>query len=390
MTTFAGLAARGSLLVNDGYRTKSTELGEPGFPVLRVAEVGDGVVTPSYGDHVRAEYRAKIGYKLSRAGDVLLTTKGTVGRRAIMPALDAEFAYSPQLCFFRVLDESIDPRWLYYWLGGNAFWTQALGVSQQTDMAPYISLRDLRSITVDLPSIEEQRAIAATLGPLDDKIESNRRCVALSLELLDALSSQQSAVQPRVALGSIAQLVKAVAKPSSYGDQIVSHYSIPAFDAGARAERVAASSVMSNKVALSGPAILVSRLNPRFNRTWWVAPDAADVAFASPEFAMLRADNRRALAGVWLAVRDETFRDEVSKRVTGTSGSHQRIRPDDMLAIEVPDSTLMPDGVLDSSLALLDRVDSLRTEIDALSSLRDALLPELLSRRVRVPIREAA
>lgn len=302
-----------------------------------------------------------------------------------MPALDAEFAYSPQLCFFRVLDESIDQRWLYYWLGGSAFWTQALGVSRQTDMAPYISLRDLRSIAITLPSIDEQRAIASTLGSLDDKIESNRRAVVLALDILDALSAQQTAVQPRVPLGSIARHVKKVAKPAAYGEQIVSHYSLPAFDNGARAEQVSASLVMSNKVALEGPAILVSRLNPRFNRTWWAAPSPARLAFASPEFAMLQTADRRALAGVWLAVRDETFRDEITKRVTGTSGSHQRIRPDDMLAILVPDSTSMSPQVLDAALALLDRVESLRIEIDDLSSVRDALLPELLSRRIRVP-----
>ncbi len=185
--SFAKLAARGSLLVNDGYRTKTTELGATGFPILRVAEIDAGIVVPSYADHVRIEFRSKIGYKLSRAGDVLLTTKGTVGRRAIMPALDVQLAYSPQLCFFRVLDDSIDSRWLYYWLGGTEFWSQAAGVSQQTDMAPYVSLRDLRAVEIELPPIEEQGGIAATLGALDDKIESNRSGQHLILDLARAI-----------------------------------------------------------------------------------------------------------------------------------------------------------------------------------------------------------
>lgn len=196
MTTFAELAARGSLIVNDGYRTKASELGEPGYPVLRVAEIGRGSITPSYGDNVRGEYRDKIGYKLSRAGDVLLTTKGTVGRRAIMPEVGVEFAYSPQLCFFRVLDDSINSRWLYYWLGGAAFWGQAVGVSQQTDMAPYISLRDLRAIEIDIPRREVQNAIAATLGALDNKIESNRRAVALSEALVRSEFQQAITTEP--------------------------------------------------------------------------------------------------------------------------------------------------------------------------------------------------
>lgn len=190
MTTFGDLAARGSLLLNDGYRTKVSELGRPGYPILRVAELGDGTITPSLGDHVREEYRGQIGAKISQSGDVLLTTKGTVGRRAIVPAGDTQFVYSPQLCFFRVLDQTIDNRWLYYWLGGAEFWAQALGVSQQTDMAPYVSLRDLRAIQVDLPPVAEQRAISATLGALDDKIESNRRAISVLQDLSTTFFSQ--------------------------------------------------------------------------------------------------------------------------------------------------------------------------------------------------------
>lgn len=84
-----------------------------GIPILRVAEIGDGFLAPKSEDRIGEEYRDVIGVKLSRAGDVLLTTKGTVGRRAIVPESGTGFAYSPQVCFFfRVLDDSIDRRWL--------------------------------------------------------------------------------------------------------------------------------------------------------------------------------------------------------------------------------------------------------------------------------------
>lgn len=134
-TTFAELIRRGSLIVNDGYRTKQSELTPSGIPILRVAEIGDGFLAPQSEDRISEDYRRAIGVKLSEPGDVLLTTKGTVGRRAIVPESATSFAYSPQVCFFRVLDETIDRRWLYYWLGGSEFWEQAFGVSTQTDMA---------------------------------------------------------------------------------------------------------------------------------------------------------------------------------------------------------------------------------------------------------------
>jgi type I restriction enzyme, S subunit len=42
-------------------------------------------------------------------------------------------------------------------------------------MAPYLSLRDQLRLRITLPEIDDQRAIAATLGALDDKIDLNHR-----------------------------------------------------------------------------------------------------------------------------------------------------------------------------------------------------------------------
>ena len=41
-TTLGLLADEGALYFTDGYRTKQSELGAPGVPVLRVADVVDG------------------------------------------------------------------------------------------------------------------------------------------------------------------------------------------------------------------------------------------------------------------------------------------------------------------------------------------------------------
>ncbi len=178
------LSSSGWLAINDGYRTKKAELAMRGVPILRAAEVQDGYITPTFSDYVSEDYRRQFANKTSQAGDVIVTTKGTVGRVARIGISDPQFVYSPQLCFFRVLDETqIDSGFLYQWFRGIEFRRQALTVQSQTDMAPYINLADMRSLRITLPPLPGQRAIADMLGALDDKVEANQR----TANIIDAL-----------------------------------------------------------------------------------------------------------------------------------------------------------------------------------------------------------
>ncbi|MCX6141858.1 MAG: restriction endonuclease subunit S [Ignavibacteriales bacterium] len=117
-----------------------------------------------------------MGDKISRPGDVVFTSKGTVGRFAFVRPETPRFVYSPQLSYWRSLNQDfIDSRFLYYWLQSREFLEQAAGVKGQTDMADYVSLKDQRFMKITLPHVDIQRAIACILGALDDKIELNRR-----------------------------------------------------------------------------------------------------------------------------------------------------------------------------------------------------------------------
>ena len=195
--TLGELARSGVLELGDGYRTKRAELGTPGLPILRVAEVFDGKITPKFEDYVSEAFRPAMGLKISQPHDIVLTTKGTVGRVAMIPANAPEFVYSPQLCFFRVMPSGpVSARYLYYWFRSENFRSQARYRKNQTDMADYINLADIRSLIVELPPTEVRDATTAVLGVLDDKIAANERET-------EALASLRDMLLPKLMSGEL-------------------------------------------------------------------------------------------------------------------------------------------------------------------------------------------
>lgn len=249
---------------------------------------------------------------------------------------------------------------------------------------PYLRQSDLERIPVCVPPNDDQRRIAELLGALDDKIESNQAVVTRAEQLIDEIAEQKATDLPTVALSEVCSLSKSTWKPDTSSNQTVHLFSLPAFDGGAVPEQAAVSSIKSNKTLIDRPGILVSRLNPRISRMWWVETDATPVSVCSPEFAYLTAGDMHGLACTWLAVRSPGFRGEIVDRVTGTSGSHQRVRPADLMTISVPDYRSLAEHTQITVLMLLHLINARRQQSVTLAELRAALLPELMSGRMRV------
>jgi type I restriction enzyme S subunit len=171
----ADLIATQKLVVGDGYRAKNEELGNKGLPFARAGNINEGFQFAD-ADRFPVENLRRVGNKISQPGDVVFTSKGTVGRFAFVGDETERFVYSPQLCFWRSLDHNlINPRFLFFWMFGREFYIQFKGVAGQTDMAEYVSLSDQRRMHVTLPGIDDQIGIVRILGALDDKIEVNRQ-----------------------------------------------------------------------------------------------------------------------------------------------------------------------------------------------------------------------
>ncbi len=385
--TLGELKGAGDLDFGDGYRTRADQLASEGFRILRAADVLDGAVSLTGPDFVGVEHASAIGSKRAQAGDVVLTSKGTVGRVARMPALNEPVVYSPQLCYFRPrVGGRLEAAYLQHWLHSAEFAAQAGFLMHNTDMAPYISLRDLSSMRISLPPLPEQRAIAEVLGALDDKIAANEQlaatCSALAIALAAGASSQTSVCE-------LASMPRSPMMPSADLGGGIHHYSIPAFDEAQMPARDSAEEVKSAKFRLTEACVLVSKLNPRFPRIWAVDELTGLEGWASTEFmpCVPREISHRLL---WSVLAQPAFRMGLASKVAGTSGSHQRVKPEDILKAEVLDPRTFEFAAVLRIESLVELSTRARVESRTLAALRDTLLPELMSGRLSVKDAERA
>ncbi|MGO0577755.1 restriction endonuclease subunit S [Ornithinimicrobium panacihumi] len=270
--------------------------------------------------------------------------------------------------------QMIDQGYLKWALYSPEFTSHVLSV-QTGSTVPHISPAQIREFLVHLPPLDEQRRIAAVLGAFDDLIETNRALTAsLELQARQAASKAPSLVE----LSSVARVAETrQLKPSG----LVEHYSLPAFDNGATPEYVDGTLIQSNKLTVREPSVLVSRLNPRWERCWLAFP--GENAVASTEFVPLLGLGVQ-IEELWAVTSAPAYWSQMRERVTGTTGSHQRVDKSALLDLLVPDVRRLPEPVRSGITALVRTASQMRSEIADLTRTRDELLPLLMSGRVRV------
>ena len=189
------------LLIGDGYRAKNSEMGSHGTPFVRAGNLQDSGINLTDADLLRPESVAAAGQKIGMVGDVAFTSKGTVGRLTRVSTKTGAFVYSPQVCFWRSLAPNrLHPNVLYRWMKTDEFLGQVAAVSGQTDMAPYVSLRDQRRMEINLPKSASQQKLGTRLAVFDDMIAANNEQSHTLAALRDTLLPKLLSGELRVKL----------------------------------------------------------------------------------------------------------------------------------------------------------------------------------------------
>ena len=362
-----------------GSQLHASDYSADGTPVVMPTNIRDLRIWTDGIARVSDEHVERLARHRLRAGDIVYSRRGDVEKCALVTDDQAGWLCGTGCLLVRVQGPTVDARCLAYLLSLSS--TRAW-ISQHAVGAtmPNLNTGILREVPVVLPLIDEQRGIAATLGALDDKIESNRRIVDLVPSLIRALVSQgleHDSIDAVVA--NLARFVNggAYTKGASGVGRMVIR--IAELNSGPGASTVYSEiGVPDEKTARPGDLLMSWSGSLGVYR--WVLGEAI---INQHIFKVLPSDGYPP----WL-VYDRLARvmpefQGIAKDKATTMGHIQRGHLESTV-VAVPNRSAI--AALDQQLSSLwDRLLLAERENVKLAQLRNALLPELLSGRIRVP-----
>ncbi len=427
--TIESLIASGAIVAHkDGnygsLYPRVEEFGTDGVPFLTAKSLDEGRIDLEGAPRLAEQRADTLRFGFVRTADVLLSHNATIGRVAVVPQFDGRLLVGTSLTYFRLNSQKILPRYFAAYLAGADFQNQLAAVMSHSTRNQ-VPITAQRTLSIVVPPLDVQHMIADTLGSLDAKIEQNRRTgraleglaratfkawfvdfepvktkaagaagfpgmsPAAFAALPDRLTDSPLGPVPEgwamQTVGAITTLSKQQIDPQDHAEEFFEHFSLPAYDAGQNPVVEPGSGIMSQKFVVVPGCVLLSKLNPRIPRIWLPAQANRRRQIASTEFLVAVPRPGWTRESLYCLFQQGEFRESLIQSASGTSNSHQRVRPSDLLArpLVVPPRAVH-DAFADQVIPQMALREALHAESAKLAALRDYLLSRLLSGRVRV------
>jgi type I restriction enzyme, S subunit len=326
-----------------------------------------------------------------QAGDILIETAGgsrdrPTGRTLFVSDQVINLFDLPVTCasfarFLRVNRECALPEYVYWYLqdmyNRGAMWEHQV---QHTGVARFQFTRFAETVRMRIPGKGTQRAIAAVLGALDDKIAVNERIAAVADKLMRAEYGVSSQTGSRRRIGDLSVQVRNQVEPTNLDPAYpyIGLEHLPRRLAWLRSwGRVA--DIASAKSRFAEGDVLFGKLRPYFHKVV-LAPVAG---VCSTDILVVRAKDARLRSLVLAALSSDEVIAYATARGEGTR--MPRISWNDLACFEA----LWPEDTLANAFAakftpIIGRVQGALHENDLLMTLRDTLLPNLMSGELRI------
>jgi len=356
-------------------------------------------------------------------GDIVVANVGAnAGTVFRVPDLGIYMTLGPNAVLCRPKDESILLRdFLYYYLvsdSGQASLRSILSGSAQ----PKFNKTDLRALSVPIAPITEQRAIARILGTLDDKIELNRRMnetmEAMARALFkswfvdfdpvrakvegrnpglpkhiadlfpDSLDDSKCGEIPKGwPVASLPEVINVNPTRTLHKGDVAPYLDMANMPIRGHSPDVVIKRPFSSGMRFMNGDTLVARITPCLENGKTAFVDFLEegqIGWGSTEYIVLRPKAPVPTEYAYCLARSDGFRDFAIQNMTGSSG-RQRV-PAEALSQFVVASPSDPVMALFGMLArpLFARVNVATEENRTLASLRDSIMPKLISGELRV------
>jgi type I restriction enzyme S subunit len=391
-----------------------------GIPFFRSLNIKPFRVETQDLKFISAEFHHRIRKSRLRPGDVVIVRTGAPGTATVIPDSFTD-ANSSDLVIVHP-SPKLNPYFLAYLVNAvvhDQVAAHVVGAVQQ-----HFNIGSAKQLMLRLPPRDEQDAIADALHVFDRRLELNRQMNRTLEDLAAALfrswfvdfdpvvakaaGRTPFALKPALAalfsatfqdselgpipqgwrvdrVAELARLTRGGINPGQFPTEVFDHYSIPAFDDGHRPKKELGGSIKSTKFPVPPGCVMVSKLNPDTPRIWLPDITGEHRAVCSTEFLVCTPKPPATREFLFSLFSSEEFTGSLAMLVTGTSSSHQRVKLDGLLTMEV----IIPDESAMLQFARLVRpwfsqVAHNERESVALAALRDTLLPKLLSGEIRV------
>jgi type I restriction enzyme S subunit len=344
--------------------------------------------------------------------DVVLTTRGTVGNVALFDgSVDFEhIRINSGMVLLRADQSKLLPRFLYQFVRSLVFKEQVAALTTGSAQ-PQLPIRDIRRVEIPLPPLSEQKAIAEVLGALDDKIELNRRMNATLEAMARSLfqswfvdfdpvrakldGRQPAGLDPATATLFPSTFQDSVLGPIPHGWQVGSIYEIANVIYGApfvsslfNSEKVGKPLIRIRDLADESPAVFTTEVHPK---GYLLKPGDIAVGMDGEFRAYLWAGGES-----WLNQRVCVFKPkpgysaafvrnsifallaQVEATETATTVIHIGKNDIDHFTVVIPDAPVA-EAFKRQCQPLYDQIVANKQQSRTLATLRDTLLPQLLS-----------
>lgn len=349
---------------------------------LNISSLVNGRLELSQPDHVSEDEFTKWTRRVTpQEGDLLFSYETRLGEAALMPG-GIKACLGRRMALLRPNRDVIYPRFLLYYYLSPAF--QRL-IEQNTIYGATvnrISLSTMGKWPVSIPQLSEQHAIAEVLGALDDKIAANNKTIQLADSLTSALAEDAFSRGNFVTLASIAEITMG---NSPKGETLNEDGEGLAFFQGIRDFGVR---YPQERVSSTAPTRFAKELDTLFS----VRAPVGTVNLAGMPCSIGRgisalSSKTETPYALFQAVRASKIWERYNAEGT-VFGSINRKQLEQS---EIPWVFHSERYELESTLAGLERLLRTATVMnETLSSIRDTLLPQLMSGKLRVQDAETA